>query len=186
MEKDKSEHNQMNKPVETYGNFYWLVFGGRKGHNFLFELQKRFRDQKEFLVQLGLEELLEEDEVHYQKSRRDNHWLLKFKSYHKNGGLKFQYTFENRAYDIWDSGVEVFELFYEDEQPKFRFRYEIDEEDGATGSYQMFYDNGQMKEEGSLSYKHSSFYRYFEDGKIKEAYSDNIFKTYDLNRELLY
>ena len=170
MEKDKLEHVQKDKPVETYGNFYWMVFGGRKGHNFLFELQKRFRDQKEFLVQLGLEELLEEDEVHYQKSRRDNHWLLKFKSYHKNGGLKFQYTFENRAYDIWDSGVEVFELFYEDEQPKFRFRYEIDEEDGVIGSYRMFYDNGQMKEEGSVIVDGASLKRYTKYGDLSISY----------------
>jgi hypothetical protein len=42
------------------------------------------------------------------------------------------------------------ELFYEDAQPKFRFKYEIDEIDGVTGSYQAFYNNGRLKANGNL------------------------------------
>lgn len=36
MEKDNIEHNQINKPVETYGLFYWRVFDGYKSGDFLF------------------------------------------------------------------------------------------------------------------------------------------------------
>jgi antitoxin component YwqK of YwqJK toxin-antitoxin module len=78
-----------------------------------------------------------------------------------------------------DSGVELFELFYEDEQPKFRFSYKIDEEDGVTGSYCMFYDNGQMKEEGSISYNDSSFERYSKEGKLIETFCNDVVKKYE-------
>ena len=50
----------------------------------------------------------------------------------------------------------------------------------------MFYNNGQLKEEGSLSYSDSSFYRYYEDGEIKEVYAEKVFKRYDPNGELIY
>lgn len=51
------------------------------------------------------------------------------------GHTKFEYTFENTQDPFLDYGVEIFERFYEDAQPKFRFKYEIDKIDGVTVIY---------------------------------------------------
>lgn len=98
--------------------------------------------------------------------------------------MKFKYTFENTQDPYLDYGVETFELFYEDAQPKFRFRYETDEIDGVTGNYQTFYDNGQLKERGNLYYNDSSFERFSRNGQISECYQKNIFSKYDDNEKL--
>ncbi len=164
------EIKEIVKPQETYGNFYWLIFGARKEPNFLSTLQDQFRERLKFLTGLGLEELANQDEILYDQSFKSHSVSLNCKSYHENGHLKFEYTFENSERPFLDSGVEIFELFYEDEQPKFRFRYEIDEEDGATGSYRMFYNNGQLKEEGSVFVDGASLERYTKNGDLSISY----------------
>jgi len=179
------EIKEIVKPQETYGNFYWLIFGARKEPNFLSTLQDQFRGQLKFLTDLGLEELANQDEILYDQSFKSHSVSLNCKSYHENGHLKFEYTFENPKRPFLDSGVESFELFYEDCQPKFRFRYERDEEDFTSGDYQMFYNNGQLKESGSL-YSNSSFERFSKTGQIKEYYRDNEFYKYHDNEKVHY
>lgn len=171
-------------PVETYGNFYWRVFGGYKPADFLHKIKENFNRLDKFLNELGFQELLSDDEIIYEETNNTEHLKFKAKSFYTSGVLKFKYTFESENMYSWSSGVEVFELFYEDQQPKFRFRYEIDEEDGVTGSYQMFYDNGQLKEKGSLSFSGSSFERYTEEGEISEIFSNDVYERYDKNGKL--
>jgi antitoxin component YwqK of YwqJK toxin-antitoxin module len=138
------------QPQETYGIFYWRIFGVRKYANFLSTLQYEFKAQLEFLTELGIKELAKDDEILCEESFKSDSVRLNCRSYDKNGHLKFEYTFENAQGPYLDSGVETFELFYEDAQPKFRFEYEIDEIDGVAGSYKAFYDNGQLKAGGNL------------------------------------
>jgi len=164
------ESNEFIQPQETYGIFYWRIFGVRKYANFLSTLQDEFKAQLEFLTELGFEELADEDEILCEESFKSDSVRLNCRSYHDNGHLKFEYAFENAQEPYLDNGVETFELFYEDAQPKFRFEYEIDEEDGVTGSYEAFYDNGQLKERGILYYNDSSIERFSRKGEIIESY----------------
>lgn len=175
----KQEIKEIEKPVETYGLFYWRVFDGYKSGDFLYKIKDDFNRLDEFLCELGFQELLSDDEIFYEKTNNNEHLIYRAKSFYQSGVLMFEYTFESENMYSWHSGVENFELFYEDEQPKFRFRYENDEEDGVTGSYQMFYNNGQMKEKGSLSYSDSSFERYSEEGKLIETFCNDVFKKYE-------
>lgn len=162
------DSNELIQPQETYGIFYWRIFGVRKYANFLSTLQEEFKAQLEFLSELGFEELANDDEFLCEESFKSDSVRLNCRSYHNNGHLKFEYTFENTRDPFLDYGVETFELFYDDAQPKFRFEYEIDEIDGVTGSYKAFYDNGQLKEEGKLYFNDSSFERW------KEKTSESI------------
>jgi len=169
--KDSEEVFQLQ---ETYGIFYWRIFGVRKYANFLYTLKDEFKAQLEFLTELGFEELANDDEILCEESFKSDSVRLNCRSYHKNGHLKFAYTFENAQGPYLDNGVETFELYYEDAQPKFRFRYETDEIDGATGSYQVFYNNGQLKEKGNLYFNDSSFERFSRKGQITERYKNKI------------
>jgi hypothetical protein len=145
-----NESKKVIQPQETYGIFYWRIFGVRKYANFLSTLQDEFKAQLEFLTELGIKELAKDDEILCEESFKSDSVRLNCRSYHNNGHLKFEYTFENTQDPYLDYGVETFELFYEDAQPKFRFEYEIDEIDGVAGSYKAFYDNGQLKAGGNL------------------------------------
>ena len=165
-----NELEAFNKLVETYGNFYWLVFGGYKPVKFLYKIKDDFNRLDKFLHELGFQELLSDDEIFYEETNNIEHLIFKAKSFYQSEVLKFEYTFESKNMHSWDSGVEMFELFYEDEQPKFRFRYEIDEEDGATGSYSMFYNNGQLKEEGCVFVDGASLKRFTKRGDLSVRY----------------
>ena len=158
------------QPQETFGIFYLRIFGVRKYANFQSTLKDEFKAQLEFLTELGFEELANDDEFLCEESFKSDSVRLNCRSYHNNGHLKSEYTFENTQDPYLDYGVERFELFYDDAQPKFRFEYEIDEIDGVTGSYEAFYNNGELKERGNLYFNDSSFERFSRKGEIIESY----------------
>lgn len=182
----KKEIKEIVLPQETYGNFYWRIFRVRKEPNFLSQLQEWFKTQLEFLTQLGFEELSNDDELHYDKSFQGLNVWMKCKSYHKNGHLKFEYTFDNSKHPYWNIGDEKFELFYEDAQPKFRFKYQEEEEDTVLGNYQTFYNNGQLKERGDNNFDGDEFERFSKKGQIIERRENKIFYKYYDNEKLHY
>ena len=67
--KDSEEVFQLQ---ETYGIFYWRIFGVRKHANFLSILQDEFKAQFDFLIELGFEELANDDEFLCEESFKNN------------------------------------------------------------------------------------------------------------------
>lgn len=176
--------SQILRPEYTYDLFYFRFFAGRGERDFLPKLNNNFKGHKKFLSKLGFKELLNDDELIFDISREGKR--TNCKSYFDNGRLKFEYTLDkDEDYKIAKS-TETFELFYKDCQPKFRFSYQIDEEDLATGDYQTFYNNGQLKEKGYLSYSDNSFETFSKKGQIIEYFSGNAFYKYHDNEKLHY
>lgn len=182
----KKQIPEIIKPVDTYGYFYWFFFSHRWELNFTTKLKDHFKRQKKFLSKLGFQELANEDKILFDKSRKYDRTNRNCESYFDNGRLKFKYTLKDHKDPLLDNGTQTFELFYKNGRPKFKFSYKVNEINGTTGNYQMYYGNGQLKEKGSLTFSDGPFERFSRNGQLTEKYNNETFEKYHENEKLHY